>query len=130
MSIFRILLGGITEKYFKKKRNSGLSVAVFLLTAPFPLQLFNVMTALPTEPKTHVSPGRLQPLSPFASKLSRESWLNSYLISRDDCVHFYLLRVNNKSIMPIGPIKHHLFKSTSSWGCIMVGRAESRGEEM
>lgn len=37
MSIFRILLGGITEKYFKKKRNSGLSVAVFLLTAPFPL---------------------------------------------------------------------------------------------
>lgn len=59
MSIFRILLGGITEKYFKKKRNSGLSVAVFLLTAPFPEQLFNVMMVLPTEPKTHVSPGRL-----------------------------------------------------------------------
>lgn len=49
MSKFRTLLGGIREKSFKKKRNHGLSMAVFLPIAPFPLDIVNVMMALPTE---------------------------------------------------------------------------------
>lgn len=57
------------------------------------------------------------------------------MIFSDDWVHFYLLiafqssGVNNKSVIPRGPIKHYLSKSVAGWG-MMVGRTEGGREEI